>query len=75
MLDKSPQFFTMNGQILQVAEISYLGITFSDNTKWTTYINQVRKKANSTLGFQRSILHHTPQTCRKYALATEGVAT
>ena len=45
----------------------YLGITFSDNMKWTTHINQVRKKANSILGFLRRNLHHTPQTCRKNA--------
>ena len=65
---KSSNFYTMNGQILQqVSEIPYLGITFSDNMKWTTQINQVRKKANSTLGFLRRNLHHTPQTCRKNA--------
>ena len=65
---KSSNFYTMNGHILQqVAEIPYLGITFSDNMKWTTHINQVRKKANSTLGFLRRNLHHTPQTCRKNA--------
>ena len=58
----------MNGHILQqVAEIPYLGITFSDNMKWTTHINQVRKKANSTIGFLRRNLHHTPQTCRTSA--------
>ena len=33
--------------------------------KWTTHINQVRKKANSTQGFLRRNLHYTPQTCRK----------
>ena len=64
----SSNFYTMNGHILkQVAEIPYLGITFSDNMKWTTHINQVRKKANSTLGFLRRNLHHTLQTCRKKA--------
>ena len=65
---KSSNFYTMDGQILkQVEEIPYLGITFSDNMKWTTHINQVRKKANSTLGFLRRNLHHTPQSCRKNA--------
>ena len=35
--------------------------------KWTTHINQVREKANSTLGFLRRNLYHTLQTCRKNA--------
>ena len=54
----------MNGHILkQVEEIPYLGITFSDNMKWNTHINQVGKKANSTLDFLRRNLHHTPKIC------------
>ena len=65
---QSSNFYTMNGQILQqVEEIPYLGITFSDNLKWNSHINQVRKKANSTLGFLRRNLHHTPESCRKNA--------
>ena len=65
---QSSNFYTINGQILkQVEEIPYLGITFSDNLKWNSHINQFRKKANSTLCFLRRNLHHTSESCRKNA--------
>ena len=59
---KSPNFYTMNGHIIlkQVEEFFYLGITFSDNMKWNTRINQVRKK-NLPWTFLKEetfIIHH-----------------
>ena len=45
----------------------YLGLTILDNLKWKTHINNICKKANSTLGFLRRNLHHCPNPCRKNA--------
>ena len=67
---KSSNFYTMDGQILkQVEEIPYLGITFSDNMKWTTHINQVRKKANSTRVHTITKKHYIPESTFHYQKA------
>ena len=65
---KSRYFYTINDQILkQVQDNPYLGITFSEDLKWKTHINNTSKKANSTLGFLRRNLRHCPLPCRKNA--------
>ena len=65
---KSRHFYTINDQILkQVQDNPYLGITFSEDLKWKTHINNTSKKANSTLGFLRRNLRHCPLPCRKNA--------
>ena len=65
---KTSHFYTINDQILkQVQDNPYLGLTISDNLKWKTHINNICKKANSTLGFLRRNLRHCPKTCRKNA--------
>ena len=65
---KTSYCYTVNNQILkQVRDNPYLGITISDNLKWRTHINNICKKANSTLGSLRRNLHHCPQPCRKNA--------
>ena len=65
---KSSHFYTINDQILkQVQDNPYLGITFSEDLKWKTHINNTSKKANSTLGFLRRNLRHCPMPCRKNA--------
>jgi hypothetical protein len=35
------------------AENPYLGVIISENLKWSTYINKICNKVNSTLGFIR----------------------
>jgi hypothetical protein len=42
----------------QVQENPYLGVIISENLKWSTYINKICNKANSTLGFIRRNLKH-----------------
>ena len=41
-----------------VQENLYLGVIISENLKWSTYINKICIKANSTLGFIRRNLKH-----------------
>jgi predicted amidophosphoribosyltransferase len=41
-----------------VQENPYLGVIISENLKWSTYINKICNKANSTLGFIRRNLKH-----------------
>ena len=57
----SSHFYTMNGQILQqVEETPYLGISFSDNMKWTTHIDHIRKKSKFNAGlFKEKSSPHT----------------
>ena len=65
---KTSHFYNINDQILkQVQDNPYLGLTISDNLKWRTHINNICKKANSTLGFLRRNLRHCPKPCRKNA--------
>ena len=65
---KTSHFYTINDQILkQVQDNPFLGLTISDNLKWKTHINNICKKANSTLGFLRRNLRHCPKPCRKNA--------
>ena len=45
----------------------YLGLQISDDLKWTAYITNVTKKANSTLGFLRRNLKYCPKDCKKTA--------
>ena len=44
-----------------------MGITFSEDLKWKTNVNNTSKKANYTLGFLRRNLRHCPLLCRKNA--------
>ena len=65
---KTSHFYTINDQILkQVQDNPYLGLTISDNLKWKTHLNNICKKASSTLGFLRRNLRHCPKPCRKNA--------
>ena len=45
----------------------YLGITISNDLQWKTHINNITKKANSTLGFIKRNLKHAPQECKRVA--------
>ena len=61
-------FYQLNDTILkQVNTNPYLGIMLSQDMKWTTHINNICRKASSTLGFIRRNLRHSPQSTRKTA--------
>jgi len=65
---KSSYFYNINKEILKrVQENPYLGITLSEDLEWKTYITNITKRANSTLGFLRRNLSHCPLECRKNA--------
>ena len=61
-------FYSLNNTILQqVPQNPYLGLQFSSNLSWSTHINSITKKANSTLGFLRRNLKHCPTLCKRNA--------
>jgi len=65
---KSQFFYQLDRQILQqVEEVTYLGVTLSDNLKFGPHITKITKKANATLGFMRRNLKHCHASCRKTA--------
>ena len=43
--------------------MTYLDLSISNDLKWTNHINNICKKAQSTLGFVRRNLRHTPAKC------------
>ena len=70
---KTNFFYNIENNILQqVQNNPYLGITLSEDLKWKTHINNICKRANSTLGFLRRNLRHCPQPCRKNAYIALG---
>ena len=63
---KSTHFYTLCDHILkQVEENPYLGLTLTENLKWSSHITKITKKANTTLNFLRRNLKNFPQECRK----------
>ena len=56
-----------NHQKAPVTSNPYLGITLSEDLQWSTHIQNITKKANSTLGFLRRNLKNCPEECRKLA--------
>ena len=66
--NKSSHFYELDKYILkQVNENPYLGLTISDNLKWSSHITKMTKKANSTMAFLRRNLRNFPENCRKTA--------
>ena len=64
----SSHFYELDNTILQqVTSNPYLGITLSEDLQWSTHIQNITKKANSTLGFLRRNLKNCPEECRKLA--------
>ncbi|KAK7096441.1 hypothetical protein V1264_005737 [Littorina saxatilis] len=62
----SSYLYSLDSTILKsVPTNPYLGIQFSNDLKWSTHINYITKKANSTLGFLRRNLRHCPSNCRR----------
>ena len=65
---RSSFFYQLDNSILQsVPNNPYLGITISSDLKWGTHIDNITKKASSTLRFIRRNLHHCPAKTRKCA--------
>ena len=61
-------FYTLNGHILQsVQRNPYLGLTISNDLKWSTHINNICSKASSILVFLCRNLRHCSTKCRKNA--------
>ena len=51
--------YTLSNYVLeQVNENPYLGVIISDNLKWSSHINKLNNKVNSTQGFIRRNLKH-----------------
>ena len=51
--------YTLEGTVLEI--IKYLGVTITNDLRWTTHISNVCTKANWTLGFLRRNLNASPQ--------------
>ena len=61
-------YYQLSSHILQQVDTNpYLGVTFSEDLKWSSHITKITKKANSTLGFIRRNLKHCPESSRKTA--------
>ena len=68
---KSSHYYSFNNHILRQVDCSpYLGVTITHDLKWTTYINNIMKRASSTLGFLRRNLRFCPSGCKKTAYSS-----
>ncbi len=64
----SSYFYQLDDTILQeVSSNPYLGIQLSSDMKWRIHIDNLCKKASSTLGFLRRNLRHCPKDMRRTA--------
>ena len=60
--------YTLHGQILEhVNKAKYLGVTIQSDLKWHSHINNITKKANSTLGFLRRNLNINSTSVKEQA--------
>ena len=65
---KSDHFYELDKHILEEVENNpYLGLQISNNLQWSNHINNIVKKASSTLGFIQRNLKHTPKESKKTA--------
>lgn len=65
---KSSFFYQLDKHILEKVNTNpYLGLTISDDLKWSSHINKIANKASCTLGFLRRNLRQCPQECKKLA--------
>ena len=66
--NKTSYFYQLDNTILQeVPANPYLGVMISNDLKWNIHINNVCKKASSTLGFVRRNVQHCPVQTRRAA--------
>ena len=62
------KFYQLNGHILQqVSENPYLGLIIRDDLQWSSHINKICSKANSTLGFLRRNLGYCKKSFKQTA--------
>ena len=62
------KFYQLNSYILKGVENNpYLGIIFDNKLKWSTHIDNLSKKASSSLGFVMRNLKKCPTECKKAA--------
>ena len=60
------KFYTLGGEIIQeVNQAKYLGVMITSELGWSTHIDIISNKANSTLGFQDGIWSIAPEVSRK----------
>ncbi len=65
---KSSYYYQLNNQFLKLVQDNpYLGVQISSDLKWTTHINKVCAKSNSTLGFIRRNLKHSGKNLKEQA--------
>ena len=65
---KSSHFYNIDGHILKhTPQEKYLGVTLSDDLKWSPHINNTTKKANAVLGLLRRNLQFCPEQCKRTA--------
>ena len=66
--NKTNHFYTLNNTTLkQVTSNPYLGITISQDLKWTEHISKITSKASSMLGLLRRNLKSCPLQCKRTA--------
>ena len=60
--------YTLGGEILQeVDQAKYLGITITSELGWSEHVDSISNRANSTLGFLRRNLRHSPKGIKELA--------
>ena len=63
--------YNIHGHTLEVVDSAkYLGLNIHKSLKWNDHINQVTKKAISTLAFLRRNLHHFPRPTKSLCYLT-----
>merc|ERR1712213_309084 len=59
------KFYQLDSTILKEVENNpYLGLTLSNDLKWSTHINKISNKASSTLGLIQRNLKECPPECK-----------
>ena len=62
------KFYTLGGEIIQeVNQAKYLGVMITSELGWSTHIDIISNKANSTLGFRRQNLKYCPRGLKETA--------
>ena len=63
--------YNLCGHVLSSVQIAkYLGITLTDELSWSSHVHSIHSRANSTLGFVRRNLRHSPAKLKETAYIT-----